>query len=595
MEEAIIVPESKEIFDNEAYSCKYCKSEIEIFLIDNKNTKILFQCLNKNDEINHGVINITISDYINSMLKNTYLFDKCSICHICQNNKNEIFDYCTKCKKILCNNCVYNHDKDETKKHLLIKNNEKSIYCDIHPKRENVEYCLDCKTHLCHECLKSRVHVMHRKNNLLEIKPSEKEINLIKEYIDDLKKEKENLEKERDVKLIDLKNNFDEEKINAENLFLEYVSHSKQKLKDNIFLYKKHLKSELEKIKKEYITKIKLSIDRFNIYLKNLENKTKLDIEEYKKYSYKKKLDNIRIKYNNDYNSLLNYYNKNINDVADLLNINKIVNNTYLKYENNYYNNINFLTILSCSKKSIGDNNIYQNLNLQREEKQNLKKEIEKLKAENLDKKKKNIHLIEQNEILKKEKKEYLSKYNELQDNIKELQNKNLDFSEYQKELNEILVKSGKNTTKKIKNKIENRRVVEPKNEDKEKPKEERTTPRNEPEKRKEIEPQKIPQNEENNIKKYIHILFGRNKNEDRELVNYLKCNNFDDKNSNIEIKKNEEKQKEINQQDNILFHIKKFRDYFSLSIEDYSDKVLLDVLKKANFNYEDAFQRLFV
>ena len=288
---------------------------------------------------------------------------------------------------------------------------------------------------------------MQRKNNLLEIQPSDKEINLVNEYIDDLKKKKENFEKERDKKIIDIKNKVNKEKKNIQNLFNEFVNNSKHKLNNEIYLHKKNLKYELNKLKNEYENKKKLTINRFNIYLKNLKYNFKKEIDDYKIISYKNNLDKIEIKYKNDYNSLLNYYNKNINNVTDLLDINKIIKNSYLKYKNNYYNNINFLSILSCSKKSMENNNIInQNKKLQREEKENLINEIEKLKAENLETSAKNLHLIRENKTLKNENQEYLSKYNELHDNIMQLQNKNMDLIEYQKELGEILTKSRKNS-----------------------------------------------------------------------------------------------------------------------------------------------------
>ena len=626
MDENIITPESKEISHKDVYGCTKCQSEIEIFLIDNNNIRILFQCLNKDEKLNHGVINLEIRDYINDMLKNTYLYDKCSKCNTCQKDKSYIiFNYCTICKKVLCDKCSSNHTKEDKKGHLIIKNNEKSIYCSIHPKKENKEFCLDCKTHLCNECLKSRVHIMHRKNNLLEMKPSDKEVNLIKEYIDELKKEKENLEKERDIKLLNLKNKENEEKNNIKNLYLEYIDFSKQKLKDEIYSQKTYLKSELKRIKNEYMNKIKLTIDKFTEYLKNLEHKSKNEIENYKKNSYKSKIDKIEIKYNNDYNCFLNYYNKKVNDITDLLNINEIINNAYLKYENNYYNNLNFLTILSCSKKSDGDNIIYQNLNLEREEKQNLKNEIEKLKAENLEKSNKNLHLIEENKILKNEKKEYLSKYNELQDNIMQLQNKNIDFSEYQKELNEILIKSNKDITKKKPKYIKR---VEGKKDDKENQK---VTPKP----KKIVKEEKMPQKKykakkEPELKlvynKSEPILFPgfleKNKNEKikvnideieenrfedkivpeinkfykNEELNFepMEENQFEEKEPIRDININKQKPQQIIEENDYLLKIKEFRKMFSLSKDDYSDEKLLNVLKRAKFNYNDAFMILF-
>ena len=388
---------------------------------------------------------------------------------------------------------------------------------------------------------------------------------------------------------------------------------------------KTYLKSELKKIKNEYLNKIKLTIEKFNTYFKNLEYKSKKDIENYKKNSYKSKIDKIEIKYNNDYNWLLNHYNKNIKDITDLLNINEIINNSYLKYENNYYNNLNFLTILSCSKKSDGDNIIYQNLNFEREEKRNLKNEIEKLKAENLEKSNKNLQLIEENKILKTEKKEYLSKYNELQDNIMQLQNKNMDFSEYQKELNEILIKSNNDIKKKKQIYI---RRVEGKKDDKENLK---VTPKSKKIIKEEKNPlRKNKVQKEPELKQVYNksepILFPgfleRNKNEKIKVnIDDMEENRFEEKivpeinkfaqklEPNFEpmeenqfeeiepfrdINEDMQKYQQINEENDYLLKIKEFREIFQLSENDYSDKRLLNVLKRAKFNYNDAFVILF-
>lgn len=91
---------------------------------------------------------------------------------------------------------------------------------------------------------------------------------------------------------------------------------------------------------------IKLTIKKYDIYLKNLQYNTKKALEDYKRTFYRKKIDNIETKYNNDYNLLLYDINKKINDVTDLLEINEIINNSYLNFENNYYNNRNFSTFI---------------------------------------------------------------------------------------------------------------------------------------------------------------------------------------------------------------------------------------------------------
>ena len=80
------------------------------------------------------------------------------------------------------------------------KQNEKSINdlkdkCQIHLNCNYVGYCEDCKCHLCNECLKTRIHINHKKNNIIEINPTKKELNIIKEVIKYYK-----------IKLINIKN-----------------------------------------------------------------------------------------------------------------------------------------------------------------------------------------------------------------------------------------------------------------------------------------------------------------------------------------------------------------------------------------------------
>ena len=118
-----------------------------------------------------------------------------------------IFNYCCSCKEILCNDCLKKHiNKNNKKEHNFIKNNQKNVFCNIHPKNENKEYCLDCKTHLCNECLTSGKHVMHLKNNLLEVKPSEKNKKILQEYIDSLETKKKNLLETKELKKNELDN-----------------------------------------------------------------------------------------------------------------------------------------------------------------------------------------------------------------------------------------------------------------------------------------------------------------------------------------------------------------------------------------------------
>ena len=99
------------------YNCTECSSLIEIISISED--IIEFVCLNK--ENNHGKKIMSLKEYCEKMIR--------------------------------FNNKKVNGD-----------------ICDIHKKYNNkyVSYCFDCNIHLCKECLKTRNHINHRKNNIIE-------------------------------------------------------------------------------------------------------------------------------------------------------------------------------------------------------------------------------------------------------------------------------------------------------------------------------------------------------------------------------------------------------------------------------------------
>ena len=143
--------------------------------------------MNNDINNNHKIQTMLINNYLKDMEKNTYLNDECSICHKKQNSDNNIpiFKYCTKCNTIICSKCIGIHTKDKNIiKHFFINNNERKVRCILHPQNKNIAYCIDCKIHLCDEWLKTRKHMMHRKNNISECTLTQQEINLHKKIID---------------------------------------------------------------------------------------------------------------------------------------------------------------------------------------------------------------------------------------------------------------------------------------------------------------------------------------------------------------------------------------------------------------------------
>ena len=374
---------NEEIFlANESYACTECKSEIEILSLDNEKIKMTFKCLNNNIQNNHGIQTFPIRTYINKMKNNTYIYDICSICKNIQvNSKNKIiFNFCTKCEEIICDKCKEEHVKDN-KYHYFIKNNQKPVLCHKHPNNKNIEYCLKCKSNLCIECLKSGEHAGHRKNNLLEVKPSEEEINIIVNYIDSLRNKKKDLEEAKEKKKIELYNKLIINKKKVHSNLNKYIKLQKSIFKKKVDLNTKKLVNELTLLKKEYENKIKLKMDIFKQLVKNGEHKYKLLIENYTINFYKNKINKIDIKYSNDYKNFTTFYDNQINDIKDLLNINEIIKNCHEKYEDNYYNNINFSAILCSTGKYT--RNMQQKLKQELEDEENIISENERLKKEN--------------------------------------------------------------------------------------------------------------------------------------------------------------------------------------------------------------------
>ena len=146
--------------NNLYYNCPECPSLIEILSIDEENNNIEYNCLNK--KYFHGKSIISIREYLNKMRKFT--------------------------------NQKINKDT-----------------CDLHSSKysnsEYISYCFDCNCHLCNECLKTRTHINHLKNNIVEIKPMNEELKIIEEIIKDYSI---NLDKIRKEKNIEEKNIEDE-------------------------------------------------------------------------------------------------------------------------------------------------------------------------------------------------------------------------------------------------------------------------------------------------------------------------------------------------------------------------------------------------
>ena len=299
-----------------AYTCNICSYPVDILKIDDKLNTVTFKCLNPKEKNN--LKTIPIGEYLNLMKKYTYLYNKCSIYnknHI-KFKDNSIFTYYIKCDEIICSDCIPKHLETNKKNHhalnteYIIKNNEKSIKCLLHPKEKNISFCLKCNIHICKECMKSKKHINHSKINIIEILITDEVknmlndiINIYEERITQFKKEKE----KNEIILFDEKIANKEKKEKEKN---DKIKEIQKELKKELEKNKKLLNDSLNKLKLEYENNVKLCKNNFNISNDNIRRKyERLNIYYIKKFN--KEHYSIEKEYNNNISNL--ECNKKIN------------------------------------------------------------------------------------------------------------------------------------------------------------------------------------------------------------------------------------------------------------------------------------------
>ena len=205
--------------------CPICQEIINIGIKDYKIN--LFGCKN-----GHKIDNISLNEY-----EKTQDIDiskiKCEIKDDDYNKGNTFentFYRCNTCKKNLCPICKSNHNKGDYLGHKIINYENKNYICEIH-NIPFIQYCQGCKTNLCIFCGKEhKDHSVIGFQDILSSKEDhKKEINELKENIDKLNKEindiiekfstfKNNLKKYYDIYNYYI-NNYNCENINNELLY----------------------------------------------------------------------------------------------------------------------------------------------------------------------------------------------------------------------------------------------------------------------------------------------------------------------------------------------------------------------------------------
>ena len=327
----LLTPEcNDESIKIDTYACTLCKSQVEILSINTIDSKITFKCLN--NEKNHGIITMTISEYLKEMEKNIYSSFKCEICSQKQNSDldNNIFNYCINCKKIICNNCINKHKKDNNN-HNFIKTRELNIKCLEHNK-EICSYCLDCQKQLCDECLKNAFHFDHKKTILTEMQLSKKEKEVYDKIINALKEEEKKIENEQKVNFDKLYNILVEERDQIEKNYDIQVTKNNNNLVYELEKNKNELEIKLKELELKYKKKEHEICEKY-ARLNNEEKILKMEKINLSQKKYEQKIEELKIK-------------NNLDNINNQIKINEILKTSYEKYPNNYNNNANIINIM---------------------------------------------------------------------------------------------------------------------------------------------------------------------------------------------------------------------------------------------------------
>ena len=388
------------------YNCTECSSLIEVLLISEDKNIIKFKCLNKDCNAEKTM------------------------------SMNEYFEKMEKYKQRHVN-------EDICQKHISSKNNK------------YVSYCFDCNCHLCEECLKTREHICHNKNYIIEIKPIKEELNIIEEVIKDYRIKIENLKNEKINREKELENILNTKKINEEEKIKNKLKSNDKNKNKELKLNNDKYKSDIEEIKKRYEKEIK---ERENKYKKDedkINNKYKV-IAEKERVIHKLKIEELNKKYHDIINNLT--YDKTIEKMTNTKKINEVIFNTYNLYNDNYYNSININQILlsyfsndhiknKIMKKIL--NNKYEEIikiTLKKRDEENIRKEKDE-NEKKIEKEKKDLKINEIKEEYEKQLKELKEEKKRFEEKLKKIIEENEIKNEktikekeeqFKKELDEI-------------------------------------------------------------------------------------------------------------------------------------------------------------
>ena len=349
------------------YTCINCDSEIEITNINicnnekqeqdiieyncyccpkkNKQSKDAFQMDNEKFHFKN-----TLKEYLNKMIINTYLYNKCCVCGSNQidkiiNNINNIFKFCLKCQKIFCNNtlCLSFH---KCQIEYFIDIRQKNNIClnlshfDLFKKTYFFfsNYCIESKKNICDNCFKIDHKGHLNDKRILNYNNEQKEKELLLKIISKLEEDKKKITNEKILN--------ENKKIN------ESIQKLEKQLKDEIEKNNKNKENELTKIEKQFEIDIKqnekIYDEQITNYMKNLYeemNSLIIELNNYYREQENKSDGNVKFKildsYFSDNQKISKEYNNIINNCKyeyerKIENIKKLYNSTKTEINKNF-------------------------------------------------------------------------------------------------------------------------------------------------------------------------------------------------------------------------------------------------------------------
>ena len=305
----------------------------------------------------HGHISIELDSYMNESSKRIYLNKICGICNQSkQKDDQNIFKYCYDCDKVICYQCINEHQKNNENHINIISADLYTSKCYIHKGEDYQEFCYTCNKNICKLCYEE--HQDHDKEKIegLDEDIIEGDLALIearKNFLEVLrnKKMQEVNEINNYIKFFDLivntkkkcgKNGYYIQNVETLRRDLDAQYEYKDKNKDieelkNVFDGIKKLDQVknklLDEFNKKYSTNIKLDDEKIDLTGKNIKNE---GLRQFCRIN----LENIKelIITKNDITSIKCLYEANLYNLE------------ILKADQNRINSIEILPYLKCFK-----------------------------------------------------------------------------------------------------------------------------------------------------------------------------------------------------------------------------------------------------